>query len=269
MTDQKTIRILQTIEKYINGELSQPEIDDLWVEFLQNPEYYRLFETELHLKSLIKEGVKPNFTHDDDSEVNEPAVSYLYSYKIWAIAAAAALLITIGLQFFAMDEQQTRQQWAITSIDKTEMLGADLYRSDEHDAAILDIAINEALALAYDDETILAIERFREMQTLSPTQQQRIRIEMNLGILLYNITAYESAAVHFQSVTEIEEADDNFIEKSYWFLGNAYLNMGNMTNAREAVFEVYTMNGRFQDPALTLLKKLDLQLGNIPPDEVQ
>ncbi|MCC5942678.1 MAG: hypothetical protein JJU37_14145 [Balneolaceae bacterium] len=268
MSEEKNIEILKSIENFINGELSQSEIDDLWVEFLKNPEYYKLFETELHLKALIKKGVKPNFI-DDVGKVNEPTTHYLYKYKAWIVAAAAALLITIGLQFFSIDEQQAMQQWAISSIDKTEMLGADVYRSDEQEVASVDIAINEALALAYNDETVIAIERFRELLTLSPTDQQRVRIEMNLGILLYNVTAYESAAVHFESVVEFEEADINFKEKGYWFLGNAYLNMGQLQEARDAVFEAYTMSGRFQNPALALLKNLDLRLGNIPPDEVR
>ncbi len=268
MNEQENIEILKSIEKFINGELSQSEIDELWVEFLKNPEYYKLFETELHLKGLIKKGVKPNFI-DDVGEVNEPATHYLYKYKTWVAAAAAALLITVGLQFFSMSEEAAMQQWSIASIDKTEMLGADIYRSDEDEAATLDIAINEALALAYSDETVLAIERFRELLTLSPNEKQRARIEMNLGILLYNVTAYESAAVHFESVIQFDEADINLQEKAYWFLGNTYLNLGLLNEAREAVFEAYTMSGRFQSPALSLLKNLDLRLGNIPPDEVR
>jgi len=40
------------IEAYILGRLNQKEIDELWIEFLRSPEWYDLFETELHLRSL-------------------------------------------------------------------------------------------------------------------------------------------------------------------------------------------------------------------------
>ena len=39
-------------EKYILGELSPQEIDDLWIGFLQYPELFDYFMTELHLRNL-------------------------------------------------------------------------------------------------------------------------------------------------------------------------------------------------------------------------
>ena len=52
MEDQK---IIKEINRYIKGELGPAEIDELWVEFLKNPEYYEWFETELHLIKLAKD----------------------------------------------------------------------------------------------------------------------------------------------------------------------------------------------------------------------
>ena len=45
--------MMQRIEKYIRGKLNQDEIDQLWVEFLKDPEWYSIFETDLHLRVLI------------------------------------------------------------------------------------------------------------------------------------------------------------------------------------------------------------------------
>ena len=44
----------QKIENYIQGKLSQSEIDKLWIEFLKAPKWYKYFEIELHLKYLIR-----------------------------------------------------------------------------------------------------------------------------------------------------------------------------------------------------------------------
>ena len=52
MTDREIIRMQKLIEAYILGKLDQREIDQLWIEFLKSPEWYDLFETELHLRSL-------------------------------------------------------------------------------------------------------------------------------------------------------------------------------------------------------------------------
>lgn len=43
------------IEAYILGRLNQGEIDQLWMEFLRTPEWYDLFESELHLRSFSRD----------------------------------------------------------------------------------------------------------------------------------------------------------------------------------------------------------------------
>jgi len=46
MTDRE---IQEKIEKYMRGELTSEEEDDLWVEFLKDPIWYEYFDTWLHL----------------------------------------------------------------------------------------------------------------------------------------------------------------------------------------------------------------------------
>jgi len=45
------MRDFQQIEAYILGKLSSEAIDDLWIEFIRDPELYLMFETELMLRS--------------------------------------------------------------------------------------------------------------------------------------------------------------------------------------------------------------------------
>jgi len=54
MNEKRIIDMMQRIEKYILGKLTQKEIDELWIEFLIEPEWYSIFETDLHLRSLIR-----------------------------------------------------------------------------------------------------------------------------------------------------------------------------------------------------------------------
>lgn len=265
MNNQEKIQLQQKIDQYIDGKLSQDEIDELWKEFLKHPEWYDWFETEVHLRSLIKKGKKPNF--ESGGKSSESAQSTLGEYKVWFYAAAAAILLAIGLQFFSYDQQTSFSSLALAEIEQSNLIGADVLRSNERPAENLDVAINDALATAYDGETEQAIEQFLELLSQSPDNQQQARIEMNLGILFYNNGEYESAQNHFQSITEIENIEDFQKEKSWWFLGNSLLNLDQPREAREAVFNAYSLNGRYQSAALSLLKKLDQRLGNIPAEE--
>jgi len=54
MNETRIIDIMQRIDSYIRGRLNQQEIDELWMEFLKEPEWYRVFETDLNLRGLIR-----------------------------------------------------------------------------------------------------------------------------------------------------------------------------------------------------------------------
>lgn len=263
MKEKEKIEILEKIDLYIRGKLSQEEIDELWKVFLEHPEYYEMLETEVHLRSLIQKGKKPSFVSESGGSSNAESSQ---GFTGWLYAAAAAVLLALGLQFFSIQHPDPIPSFAIVEIEQSHLIGSDVYRSDEQRSENIDIAINKALATAYEGETETAIQEFQEILSQSPTSQQRARVEMNLGILFYNTGQYEAAKDHFQSVTGMEEITDYQEEKSWWFLGNSYLNLNQPLEAREAVSNAYSMNGRFQPAALALLKKLDLRLGNIPSE---
>lgn len=52
---QSQIQMQMQIEKYVRGELSGREEDELWIEFLASPRWYRYFNTWLHMVSIAKE----------------------------------------------------------------------------------------------------------------------------------------------------------------------------------------------------------------------
>lgn len=273
MNNEEKIEILKKIDRYIRGKLNQDEIDELWMTFLQYPETYKWFETELHLQSLIKKGKNPFVEAENSAEQtgqtdDSGKITNIRSIRTWIMAAAASILLVIGLQFFSMSEEESINRWAISSIDQTELMGADILRSDDDDAAELDVLMNQALSAAYEEEFEEAIETLSLLLEQEPSPLKKARIELNLGIIHYNLMDYEQAKQRFQSVLETDEIDQNFEEKAWWFLGNAQLNLQELEEAREAVFNAYSMDGRFQNPALALLKKLDVRLGYVPPDEL-
>ncbi len=270
MDTKDKIETLKKIERYIRGELSQKEIDELWVEFLKNPEYYEWFETELHLRSLARKGDNPLVKElPDTSGETKEEPSKIKSIRTWIIAAAASVLFVIGLQLFSVSEQESQNRWALASIEHTEMLGADILRSDEEEVSDFDISVNEALSAAYEEQYEEAIEKFSFLFEQAPSELQRVKIGMNLGILHYNLGEYETAKSHFRQVVNAEEIDRYAEEKAWWFLGNAQVNLNDLEEARESVFNAYSLDGRFQNPALSLLKKLDVRLGYIPSAELE
>jgi len=254
--------IYREITRYIDGDLSKEEVENLWAQFVDNPEYYKWFETELHLRDLAKKASESNIhSIHSDSEHDTPE-SFWKSSTGWILAVAAAVLISFGLQFFSTGDTIIYHPDSISQIDLNEMSGSDILRSEEDVSQTMDIEINRALASAYQDDPDGAIRKFRALLLQDPDPQQKARMELNLGILYYNMADYEQAKVFFESVAQTEAMNKFFTEKAWWFLGNAYLNLEMLEEAREAVNNAYTSGGRYVDPALSLLNKLDEELGN-------
>lgn len=265
MNKQEKILLLERIDQYINGKLSQDEIDELWKQFLTHPEWYGWFETELHLHSLIKKGKKPNFNQIEAENSSKTLAKQ--RYKVWIYAAAAAVLLAIGLQFFSYEQNEAIETFALTQIEESNLMGADVLRSEDQPVDKLNIEMNVALAKAYEGNTEQAIEKFQQLLKQSPNALQEARIEMNLGILFYNKEDFESAQTHFQYTTNMTNIEEYQKEKSLWFLGNTLLHLDDPRAAREAIYKAYIMNGSYQSKALSLLEKLDSRLGNIPSEE--
>jgi len=247
-------QIIKEIDRYINGELQPDEIDLLWEQFLKNPEYFEWFETELHLKKLAldskKEKYKPFGSKGGSSSGGNGF------FRRWMLAAAAAVVIGFGLQLLFLDQQVSLHPYSIDAIDYTEMAGADLYRSDGERPGVLDVAMNQGIAYAYNSEPEKAISQFQEILANNPDHFIRIRAEMNLGILFFNTAEFESALPHFIYLTEQEDLAHFFEEKAWWFLGNTYLNLSEIAEAREAVLRTSVMDGRYKVTADSMLEKL-------------
>lgn len=54
MEELKNINIQKRVDQYIQGKLSENEIDELWVTFLESPEWFEYFMTILNLYSIGK-----------------------------------------------------------------------------------------------------------------------------------------------------------------------------------------------------------------------
>lgn len=257
MKNKEQIELLRKIDHYIKGNLSQEEINELWKLFLQYPDFYYWFETELHLRELIKKGDKPNFLNAP-SEAKIVRISGLQS---WLYATAIAIVIVVGLQFFSISEAEALEKSIISSIDITELAGVDIFRSDHDNPGVLDLAINAALVTAYENNTDSAILRFRQLYNEPLSSLQKLKVEMNLGILLYNTGNFDEAITFFRSASTNTHADIQNREKNLWFLGNSYLQLRDLENARLTLHQVFSLSGRFQESSFELLKIINLQLG--------
>jgi tetratricopeptide (TPR) repeat protein len=245
--------IIKEIDRYINGELSGKEIDELWIRFLKNPEYYRWFETDLHLRKLAADAQEIRIARETDAGAGK---QHIRKIPAWTYATAAILIMCLGLSLFLLQDRNSIYTLAIDRIDYTELAGADIFRSDDTEAQRMDVMINQGLAYAYNGEERRAIDLFEELLAQNPGGLHEARIRMNLGILNYNTRSFNRSAAHLSAAAENSYATEFFREKAWWFLGNAYLNLREFDSAKNAFTAVAGFDGRYADEALTILEQL-------------
>lgn len=260
MDQTKRQELLEKIDSYIHGKLPQNEIEELWFEFLKYPEMFRYFETEVQIQDMIKKRDIPEGFQID--RVEEPRRE-TPSYRLWAYAAVAAVILVIGIQFFSFQKPEVAaSDLAIASIDLNELVATDIDQSDEGEALEYDLKINTAIAMALNDSTDMAIHLFRQLLTNDLNDRQIERAELDLGILLYNKGEYEEAKSHFAELTKDGSIHEPFVEKGWWFYGNTLLNTGDIEGAHNAINIAYGMKGQFSDSAFELMKKMDTKFPN-------
>lgn len=255
--------ISQKITQYLNGQLTDQEIDALWEEFLKNPLMFELFETELNLHDLFQnKKYKPGPTSQSVSR------SPMRRYKKWIFAAAAAVLISIGLQYFSMSGEYPISDLALNSIEATEMIGADVFRDEREVAEDINLAINNSLANALKNESEEARSILLDLLPKDLNTEQAARVYLNLGILEYNKQGYSSSVERFNHLLEISDLPIYFKEKAYWFSGNALINLRQYQAARESIYNAYILDGKYREAAETLLRRLDMELNKTEPTRI-
>ena len=251
MKEDKAIELTKQIDRYLAGKLTQAEIEILWEELIADSDAYEQFETTLHLKSLILEKAK------EQTDTKPPQSRGRYKKVFWIWPAAALLLLSLFLYLFSISQRTIPAELALSEIDYREMLSAEIHRSSSQSASETDVAMNEALALAYGTQLQESAEAYNRLLERDLTTDQRLIAGMNLGILHFNLGNFEEAAARFKSVSDSEPENHFIHEQALWYFAHTLIRLNDIGEARDRAFEVYHFNGRYSEEALALVGELD------------
>ena len=243
------------ITRYIDGKLNDREEDLLWEEFLKNPHYYHLFETELAIVDLYR---NKNFrieASDRRNQIND----LKQRYTVWVASIAAVILFSSMLYIFYFQSNNEPASYALTKIEVTQMLGSDIFRDDSPDAAQIDQQINRSLSLALAGDTEQATDILRGLMSESLSDIQGIRIHFNLGILAYNGGEFDLSLDLFTEINELRatETPGYIYENAEWYIANIYLRKGNLQESEQLLRQISSGTGTLAMKAETLLSNLE------------
>ncbi|MDR8391357.1 tetratricopeptide repeat protein [Aliifodinibius sp. S!AR15-10] len=258
------IKIIKQIDAYIKGQLSDKETEELWISLLKNQEHLDYLETELAVKSILEEKQGRTGGRENDK------VSELQKSWKWIAAAASVAILVIAINFFKLDGSQPLADQTIDSINMTNNLAAPMVmRSQKSELTGADSLMNVGFQAALSGNIARAVRMYEDVTRQYEDAPVAARAHLNIGIIKYNNGEFKPASRAFQQTLSIVEDDKVLQEKAYWYLGNAYVNIDSLEQAREAIQKAYALDGTYRKPAFRLLRKLDYELGNIDFNSIE
>ncbi|MDX1641761.1 MAG: hypothetical protein R3220_08675 [Balneolaceae bacterium] len=253
MNSQPT-SIKEKIHDFVDGNLSNSEVDELWAELIGRPDDLDYLQTLATLKKMGNEG---KFDHLYDTEPNVIPLSAagnrsstFYERLKPFLVAATVLIIGFAILFNLETTVQQPQ-----SVEPISMIEYEVERSVDNQT-ILDNYLQEAVSLATNGNLEAAFSQLNQASSLNLTTDQAIDLKMVRGAIQYNSQHYSDALETFREIKQIEEIDRLNLEKSTWYLANTQLQMGMIDEARVSMEEVINLDGSFSRVAKQKLENL-------------
>lgn len=263
----RDIELEKEIDAYIKGKLSEEEAQQLWEKLLQRPDYIELLKTELAVKSILQErSSKENSTSAKESSI---IYSIQKSWK-WMAAAAAVALLIVSINFFQFNTDSSIQSEVPSQFNLAENLAsAEIFRNQKSKILPADSLLNQGFEAALSGNISKALVTYDKIISEYDDEPATMKAYLNKGIIQYNRGDFGESIKSFQAVIERKPKTEILEEKAYWYMGNAYINIEQLGKARKAIHKVYSMDGIYRKPSSRMLKKLDYQLDNVDPNNLE
>lgn len=223
MIESKINKELESqIDLYINGKLSEEQVDELWAELIQDEYYLDYTKSVANLKAVIEKNRKENA---------KAPIHRLRKVISYGAAAAVALIIgVIGILNYTANNGAGNELEALTWMDYGTV------RNSEASSEILtdNEIIRQAISLTNNGNTEEAISLLTEELTKVTKAVDVAEISLTLGSIQYNYGNYSEALVSFNRVVAQESVDDKILEKAWYYLGNTYIQLDDMSEAKLA-----------------------------------
>lgn len=246
------------IHEYVEGNLSDNEVDQLWAELISRPDDLDYMQTLATLKKMGDEGKFDNL-YDTEPNVVPISVAHestktatLYDKFKPYLVAASVIIIGIAILFNLMTSVQPEQ-----SSDPISMIEYEIERSADNQT-MLDNYLQEAVSLATSGNLEAAYVQIDEASSLELTSEQDIDLKMVKGAIQYNSQDYSEALQTFQSINEIEGIGLMNLEKGTWYLANTQLQLGMTDEAIESMERVIELDGSFSRVAKNKLESISM-----------
>lgn len=233
-TQSHILDLEDRIDLYVKGALNQHQIDDLWVDVIQN-DYLDYMKTAATVRKLsVGKNVTPI-----------PLFQRERTRRLTA-AAAAAVVIGIGTSLYYLSGSETAP--GFSPLSKIEY---SLLRSAQTSSEAFEARLQEITVIALEGDATRAESLLRELSQTELTAVQRTSVTLSLAALQYNQGDNEAALAGFRSILDQDIDDPAIREKAAWYAANALLRMDRIEEADPYLQLVIQLDGSYKRAAIT------------------
>jgi len=249
MDSEISLQFKDNVRLYLSGQLNQDEIDELWIEALEDGQKMNYLKTVANIKTI---GDREDI---DDESYQEESKVYLLRPVHYAAAAAISLLIGV-LAFVSLPTSNSTI--APEKVNPIESASIDYYRSGTENSAI-DGIITKAVT-TYDKGNVKEATNLlnKNIENKDYSREAITDLKLQLGKIHYNEGDFEKAKSIFNEIVTTSE-NFNTKEKAMWLLANSYLqsSRSESENALDVLKKISMMKGAHSRMAESMLNKIE------------
>lgn len=248
--NSKLIRI--QIDQFLDGDLSESEVDQLWMKLLKSPEDLDYLETKATLRKMSVEGRAK--VSGEAKKLKDGSSNGLQRNKITAYASylAAASVLIVGVTF----TYNTLSGPEYSDLSALAMIEYETERSSDTVTSEFESYLQTAISLSADGEVSQALNNLENASMLDIDDMQKAELFMLEGTVHYNANNFESALESFLKVQSLDNVDPLEYEKSIWYTANSQIQLGMNEEAKASLKNVIALDGAFSRMAARNLERL-------------
>lgn len=240
----------ETIALFLDGKLSETEIDELWAELLGSPEDLEYMQTLATLKKMKRDG-QLETTENRTTGVYpirgaEKSIRVLSGYRKYLVAAS---LLVIGLA--VLFRVSSMVDFA-SQFEPITMIEFEIERSGE-EPSTLDRELQYAISHSVKGDLNSSLGRIDSIDSNELTQDELLGLKRIEGSIYFNLGLFEESASIFAEISRLDYLNSLDREKSLWYLANAQVQLNQYEEALKNIVEVVKLDGAFSRPAKKLL----------------
>ena len=239
-----------SIERFLDGKLSNSETDELWAELLSSPEDLEYMQTLATLKKMKRDGQletseKP-MTGVYPIRAGEKSTRIISGYRKYLVAASL-LVIGLAVLFRLSIMPEFSGQF-----EPIAMIEFETERSGE-EPTNFDRELQYAISYSVKGDLDSSFERLHSIETETLSEEERFNLITVRGAIYFNTGLYQEAAAVFTEISKMDQLRPLELEKSLWYLANSQVQLNQYQEAGANIEKVIELDGAFSRPAKKLL----------------